>query len=156
MRILFGDLEKYLDKFSTCARTRELGKQILGSSFYMMEHTKPLFNEFLLKTVQNLYNYYCILEIFKIMKFHTPIALYSKITLSKRGYNLTIILPTPSHHFLYKASVLWNKINKKLILNHGPNFDIKISFIKKMLKNTIFQNQGLHDTEIWDPSNFKL
>ena len=34
IRILFGDSEKYNDKFCTCARARPLGEQILGSKFY--------------------------------------------------------------------------------------------------------------------------
>ena len=34
VRILFGDREKYLDKFKTCARVRELDSQKIGPSFY--------------------------------------------------------------------------------------------------------------------------
>ena len=45
VRLLFGDLDKYLDKFKTCARARPYGKQILGSEFFCKEHTKPLFSE---------------------------------------------------------------------------------------------------------------
>ena len=44
IRVLFGDLDAYLDKLATCARVREFGKQKLGSKFYTKEHTKPLFN----------------------------------------------------------------------------------------------------------------
>ena len=45
VRILFGDREMYQDKFKTCARTRCIDKQKLGSKFYQKEHTKPLFKK---------------------------------------------------------------------------------------------------------------
>ena len=45
MRILFGYLEKYLEKFRTSARTRPFGTQRLGAEFFCKEHTKPLFNK---------------------------------------------------------------------------------------------------------------
>ena len=45
MRILFGDKEAYLDKFKTACRTRPIETQILGTSYYMKEHTKPLFHK---------------------------------------------------------------------------------------------------------------
>ena len=55
IRVLFGDLDAYLDKLATCARVREFGKQKLGSKFYTKEHTKPIFNRLKLLTVQNLH-----------------------------------------------------------------------------------------------------
>ena len=45
LRILFGDREKYLDKFKTSVRTRPFPNQVLTSKFYEKEHTKPIFNE---------------------------------------------------------------------------------------------------------------
>ena len=45
IRISFGGLEKYLDKFRTSARTRPFETQRLGAEFFCKEHTKPLFNE---------------------------------------------------------------------------------------------------------------
>ena len=44
LRILFGNLEQFLDNFNTCARARPFGAQILSSQFYMREHTKPIFS----------------------------------------------------------------------------------------------------------------
>ena len=76
MRVLFGDLPAYLDKLATCARARPFGDQKLGAKFYSKEHTKPIFNETKLLTIQNLYKYHCILEIFKIIKFRTPYSLF--------------------------------------------------------------------------------
>ena len=63
MRILFGDKASYLDKFSTCARSRpRLENQILGAEFFSKEHTKPLFRENMIMTFQNLYHYHMALN----------------------------------------------------------------------------------------------
>ena len=105
IRILFGDLEKFLDKYKTCARTRPRGEQILGSAFYSREHSKPLFNTQKMLTVHNLYIYHCCLEIFKILKFRTPISLYSRYSCSKRKPTL-ILTKTPSMHFIHKSAVI--------------------------------------------------
>ena len=40
IRILFGDADKYKDKFKTCVRSRPYGKQKLGHEFYCKEHAK--------------------------------------------------------------------------------------------------------------------
>ena len=78
---MFGDKEKYLNKFKTCARTRPRETQILGREFYKREHTKPLFIKKSIMTVYNLYFYHCSTDIFKILKFRSPISLFL--------YNLT-------------------------------------------------------------------
>ena len=41
--LLFGDRLAYLDKFKTCARTRPIGQQKLDQTFFIKEHTKPIF-----------------------------------------------------------------------------------------------------------------
>ena len=111
IRILFGDLNAYLDKHATCARARPYTKQRLGAAFFEKEHTKPIFNRLQLLTVQNLYKYHCISEIFRIMKFRTPYSLYSTIDSSKRDTSNVIILPRKTNTFLYIASKLWNSIH---------------------------------------------
>ena len=42
VRILFGDREKFLDKFKTSARSRPYPFQKLTAKFYTKEHSKPL------------------------------------------------------------------------------------------------------------------
>ena len=44
MRILFGDMEKFLDKFMTCIRARSYPEQNLSIEFYVKEISKPLYN----------------------------------------------------------------------------------------------------------------
>ena len=63
---LFGNYEKFLDKFSTSARTRPYGEQQLGASFYRKEHIKPLFNNQKILTVYNLYIYMTFNEVCKL------------------------------------------------------------------------------------------
>ena len=100
VRILFGDLEAYLDKHATCACVRPFVSQKLGSAFYTKELTKPLFNKHKILTVQNLFKYLCINEIFKIIKFCCPYSLFDEIKISARDSSLTIILSEHSATFL--------------------------------------------------------
>ena len=105
IRIIFGDREKFLDKFCTAARTRVFGSQSLGASFYNKEHTKPLFTDNSILTVHNLYIYLSCTEFMKIVKFQTPSSIASKITLSIRnkGILLLVSLHVKNRHFLYSA-----------------------------------------------------
>ena len=67
VRVLFGDLEEYLNKSCTCVRARPYtgrGSQKLGKEYYCKEHTKPLFNNNDLLAVRNLHTYHCCIEIF--------------------------------------------------------------------------------------------
>ena len=77
VRIMFGDKEAYLNKFKTSARSRTINNQKLGPDFYQKEHTKPLFRKHQIMTVFNLYLYHLINDVFKILKFRTPISIYS-------------------------------------------------------------------------------
>ena len=101
IRIVFGDREKFLDKFCTAARTRVFGSQSLGASFYSKEHTKPLFTDNSILTVHNLYTYLSCTEFMKIAKFQTPSSIASKITLSIRNKGILVSLPARNRHFLY-------------------------------------------------------
>ena len=155
VRILFGNYNAYLQKFETCARTREYGKQILGSDFYCYEHTKPLFNELEILTFQNAYTYQACLEMLKILKFRVPTRLHDEIKLSQRNNGTLIILPSPSNDFIYKGSKLWN-MAIKLIAKTDDLFSIKFNSFKCKLKKVLISIQKKHDTCEWSPYNFKL
>ena len=73
IRVLFGDHESYLAKFKSCVRVRPRGIEKLGAEFYSREHTKPLFTEYNLLAVRNLYLYFCTVDVFKILKLRQPI-----------------------------------------------------------------------------------
>ena len=152
IRIMFGDKQAYLDKFETCARSRPIGDQVLGEKFYTKEHTKPIFNDLHIMTVQNLYRYHCTSEIFKILKTRTPISLYSLFKISSRKETL-LITEMPSSQFVYKASILWNEIR-----DHLSILDLRYSHnkFKSNLKHSIFTTQHFGDKFDWQDFNFYL
>ena len=97
--ILFGNKEKYLNKFKTCCRVRPVEEQILGQEHYEKEHTKPLSNKHNLMTVHNLYVYHCSMDTFKTLKYRIPISyiLYTYYQIEKKPF----LLPHYPTHNLY-------------------------------------------------------
>ena len=152
IRILFGDTDAYLNKFRTCSRTRTLEEQILGSSFYCKEHTKPLFEKHKILSVHNLYSYHTFMEVFRIFKFRSPPCLYYQYHFSQRRYLTHIQLnpPTPSEHFIYRSSVLWNQLRKKLDFE---DISVSSSSIKSRVRSLLHTNQHKHDNTEWLPSH---
>ena len=150
IRILFGDREAYLEKYKTCARVRPYGEQKLGESFFIKEHSKPLFNKNRLMTVHNLYYYHCCMEIFKILKFRLPIALYGLFTTSERKDTLLLTI-RPTIQFVYKGGIIWNLCRQKLKIT---DFSHKIGPLKRSLKTQIGNHQSLGDSCEWEDWNF--
>jgi len=155
IRILFGDLDSYLDKQSTCARTRPYGMQRLGHKHFEKEHTKPIFNRLKILTVQNLFKYHCISEFSKIIKYHCPYSLYEAINISNRTTSLTVILLNKSNTFLFTAAKLWNTVHKK-ILTSSNCLETSINLIKLRTKALLLQSQAADLKDTWNPNNFKL
>ena len=150
IRIMFGDKQGYLDKFMTCARTRPKEAMRLDSKFYEREHTKPLFVKHSLMTLHNLYSYHCCNELYKVLKYRTPIALFDLFHLSKRPGKETLIITTlPTNSFVHQASSLWNTIRQILNIN---DFNITHNTFKCKLKNLILSSQGKGDIAEWNPS----
>ena len=151
IRILFGDTEAYKDKFRTCVRIRTYGEQVLGSEFFQKEHTKPLFLKHEILTVHNIYNYHCFIEVFKILKNHAPYSLYNQYSHSRREYLTYIKLnpPSPSSHFIYRSSIIWNCLRMKLNLN---DISTSTSGIKTKLRSILHKNQHNHSDIEWLPS----
>jgi hypothetical protein len=69
VRMMFGDRKAFQDKYKTCATARPYDHQILGTGFYMPEHTKPMFQSNKILSVHNLYLHHCFMETFKILEF---------------------------------------------------------------------------------------
>ena len=149
VRALFGDYNAFIDKFKTCSRSRPFGNQILGEEFYIKEHTKPIFKKFEILAVKNLYTYHCFMEIFKIIKFKCPIAIHSLFQFSNRATSQSIITSTPSKHFIYQSSVLWNSLHSKLLIDPSKS----LSVTKTSIKLALIKNQHLHDEVEWLPSH---
>ena len=149
LRIMFGDKEAYKDKFKTCARCRPVGEQILGSNFYSKEHTKPLFNSHQIMTVHNLYFYHCINDVSKILKFRTPMSLFSLFDMSNRsGKETLIIMPKPSDSYIYRAGAIWNTVRNHLISLNTLTF--KPNQLKSQIKVAISNAQLQGEPEDWN------
>ena len=113
MRILFGDKEAYLDKFKTSCRTRPIETQILGTAYYMKEHTKPLFHKHKILAFKNLYNYQICLETLKILKSKIPYYLFQLHPLSSRNNQNFLVANRNSSLFITNRIKLWNNCVKK-------------------------------------------
>ena len=149
---MFGDRESFLDKFNTAARIRPYGEQILGHEFYSRENNKPLFNMLKLLTVHNLYYYHCLLEAFKILKYRSPISIYSQYKISQRKETL-VISPEPSKSFLYRSTYNLNLIRQKLEIN---DFSYKISIFKTRIIKLLGNCQKLGIPDEWCDQNTKI
>ena len=154
IRILFGDLDTYLDKQSTCARARPFNYQKLGVEYYQKEHTKPIFGKLKILTVQGLFKYHCISEIFKIIQSRCPYSLYQSINISKRDTSHMIILPKKSNTFLYKASQLWNSIHKKII-SPEKGLCTSVGLVKLRAKALLLEAQSSEIHDQWTLHNFQ-
>ena len=109
-----------------------------------------------LLAVGNLYNYHCCIEIFKILKFRTPIALYSLLNISDRNNSMLLLTPTPSAQFMYNGPRLWNIAYKKLMSNSQYDHSTNLSLVKSSLKNLLLTNQNKYDKDEWCVYNFTM
>ena len=152
IRILFGDNEAYKDKFRTCARVRPLGKQVLDSEFYRLEHTKPLFNKHKILTIHNLFYYHTAITIYKIIRSGIPSALYALFSFS--GHIETRLKSQLTGcTFIDNSTTIWNYIREKLSIN---DFDVSISQLKNRLKSYLFDNQERYNHLEWCTLNIVL
>ena len=148
---------------------------------YSKEHTKPLFKKHGILSVYNLYPYYCLLELYKILKFRTPYCMIELFNLlpNQAGRNLTIKLPAYFLHcqkqtFVYKATLLWNKLHKELLkpstvtlhishtnkLNLEPSeciildYTTKVVSFKTALRHILFNIQSKGGNFDWTTNNY--
>ena len=143
-----------------------------------MENTKPIFNEYLILIVHNLYTLSILTETFKIKKLHTPSLLNELLPLSTSSRRKLLLkvntnLSVTQHNFIYKAAQVWNKIIPKIL--NSPELDIgsgvvipgssvnsdlttPIPFITKPRQKMLYEMQRLGDTVQWlsDGSNFSI
>lgn len=156
MRILFGDLNAYLDKFMTCCRTRPVTEQKLGANFYRKEHTKQLFSKMNILAFKNLYNYHLCLETVKTLQSHKPHCLFSMYELSQRNNGNLLLSRQNCGSYLTDRVETWNCC-MKLICKDIPIAAIKIPKFKKELKNILLKVQNFGDPVEWfNDLNFSL
>ena len=159
IRILFGE-ESYSDKYQTCVRCRPFGKQIHDSTFYIKEHTKPLFKKHNILTVHNIYSYHCLIELLKILKFRLPYSLFIAFDLTSphniqtrhKGTFITIT-ERPTSNFIFKSAKLWNYLRIRLRVH---DFSVKVNSVKNTYKSLILSNQFEGHANDWSDCNFKI
>ena len=132
------------------------GVKKLGAEFYSREHTKPLFTEYNLLAVRNLYHYFCTGDVFKILKFRQPITRYEMYRLSHRETSLALILPERSRQFFYKSALAWNSVYRSVLERHNSDLTTKISHIKDEIKKLLRSKQNEGENIDCQKSNFIL
>ena len=148
---------------------------------YSKEHTKPLFKKHNILSIFNLYPYYCLIELYKTLKFRTPYCIFELFQCipNQTGRNLT--LKTPIHTlrcqkqtFVHQATLFWNKMHKKLlnpssVIVHSSHtnklnlldsecifldFSTKVATFKSGLKKILFSMQSNGDRIDWTTNNY--
>ena len=136
----------------TCARVRQYSDQALGTSFYQLEHVKPLFKEHNILAFKNLYTYYTFMEVFKILKLECPTSLHDQFKISARK-ETSLISQFPSFDFISRSTKLWNTIAPKLGITE---FSHKISHAKSTLKKALLKLQHTADGVSWTSNDFDI
>ena len=170
IRLLFGKILNFdhSEFYETCARVRTC-QQHVAKKNYILEHTKPIFNEMGLLSLHHLHIYHTFIDMFKILKYKTPVTLYKLFTLTFRSTGLLAVLPETTYslvkcNFIFKASSIWNTLIEKVMnkceplknqtnpaLNGiiipgsavGSDLAAFVSKIKKKLKNILLDVQTL-------------
>ena len=105
IRILFGNKEKYLNKFKTCCRVRPVEEQMLGQEHYEKEHTKPLLNKHNLMTVHNSYVYHLGMDTFKTLKYRIPSIEFQHMHSLSTSLYLSVIINYKNNHQVSSGQV---------------------------------------------------
>ena len=156
IRILFGDQELYKPKPEPVVEhCRTSPHKNPNHNFYCKEHTKPLFSNNEILTIQNAYTYQTCIEITKVLKHRAPSSIHSLITSSVRDNSNTIILPKYSNCFTYQAAKIWNTVSKSIAKSICP-ISIKMSLFKNNLKESLLKIQNLYGMQEWNPGNFNI
>ena len=148
---------------------------------YSKEHTKPLFKKHDVLSIFNLYPYYCLIELYKALKFRTPYCVFELFQriLNVAGRNLTLMIPAHTircqkQTFIYQTTLFWNKLHKKLlkpsaVKMHASHtnrlnlldsecifldFSTKVATLKSGLKKYLFETQSSGGRTDWSTNNY--
>ena len=171
LQSIFSIQKKYYGFYATCARVRTYQQHTFPRNF-CLEHTKPLFKKHSIMTIQNMYVYHTFLDLFKILKTHIPISLYSLFNQIQRGINFKLHLPRltldiSKNNFVFKSCSLWNSIigdilersiagtNGIIVRGSALNLDLcaPVPFIKNKLRLLLLNHQASGDPLKWIPKN---
>ena len=139
---------------------------------YTKEHTKPLFKKHNILSIFNLYPYFCLNEMYKILKFCTPYSLFELLDLPSDRTGRNLLLRTrgigrrhEEKSFSSQSTRFWNKHHKIIIepseVKHHTDvskklnlvgtkftffdFSTKVSTFKSKLKKT-----AIAHTVLWE------
>ena len=169
VRLLLGKITNFdhVEFYMTCARARTIDQHRTEKS-HCLEHTKPLFNEHGILTIQNLYIYYTFMETFKVLKFFTPSSIRDLIKFLPRNEKLSLMVPkvkldVTQQNFVFKATKIWNDCKDKIfnrcipsdtgiiIPGNSKNSDLSSSlgYIKTKLKDFLLSSQKSGNQVTW-------
>ena len=121
VRILFGEIYSFdhPEYYSTCARAKTFTEH-MAQKDYALEHTKPIFNKYNLLNLHNLYVIRSLVELFKILKFHSPIPILEYFKASTRSSNHRLQIPKfnlgiSEKNYVISVTKLWNTSIGKLL-----------------------------------------
>jgi len=125
--------------------------------------------------MHHLYIQHTFVDMFKIVKYRTPISIYELFNPSPRSTNLLMCLPrinldTSKQNFIFRGSLIWNSLigqlldkctpieNGLMVPGSSPSSDISasIALVKKRLKDLLFITQKYEvqgRVNEWLPSN---
>ena len=148
---------------------------------YTKEHTKPLFKKHNILSIFNLYPYFCLNEMYKILKFRTPYSLFELLDLPSDRTGRNLLLKTRAiggrheeKSFFSQSTRFWNKHHKEIIepsevelhidvskkLNLVGtkfaffDFSTKVSTFKSKLKKLLLHTQSSGNEIDWTEKNY--
>ena len=151
--------------YETCARCRTFEENMAPKN-YCLEHTKPIFNEHNILSLNNLHIFHTFMELFKIIKFRTPVSLFELFEVSSRSQLMIlprVNLDVSKQNFVFKSASIWNKLsniifekclpqqNGIIIPGSANNSDVaaSTSIIKNKLKSYLLASQKSGDETEW-------
>ena len=129
---------------------------------YLLEHTRSLYNEQNILSLHHLYIQHTFMDLFKILKYRTPISVSELFCRSPRTTNFLLLLPkinlqVSRLNFVFSASSIWISLIGRLLNKCSPNSDgimvagsskcsdmsAPISYMKKRLNEILVGVQKL-------------
>ena len=174
LRLLFGKELSFdhAEYYETCARVRTYQEHMEAKNF-CLEHTKELFNENQILCLHNLYVSRTFMELFKVLKHHCPISIFSLFNVSPRDGKLLLHLPgvhldVSRTNFVFKSSLIWNKMLNIVFDKCTPRDDgivvpgssinsdmsASVAIIKGRLRKHLLCIQTFGEKNYWSPENF--
>lgn len=154
LRVLYGDEDQYNCNADMVPNHNQSATNNITRSF-IQQHTKPIFHNNEILTIQNAYSYFTCTEMTKTLKCRQPQAIYSLFTRSVRETSNTLILPVYSNFFAYHGARMWNVVLKHMLKSICP-MSVKMSLFKSNLKTALLKVQNMHDKNNWTPINFDI